>query len=75
MAALITLQQIAQAFTLFEADHGYLPSAKTKIPGASFPISYALRFSILATKNSARGYCLHHEWDSRVNAGFLDPMT
>ena len=75
LASRNNLQQIAQAFMLFEADHGYLPSTKTKIPGAKFPISWRVAIlPYLGYEELYKSYSLEHEWDSRINAGFLDSM-
>ncbi len=70
-----SMQNISLGFFQFESQHGYLPSASTKIPGAAHPVSW--RVAILPYVGQEKLYAqykLDEPWDSEHNKSLLANM-
>jgi len=66
------LTQLAVAFLLFEQDHGYLPSIKTKLPDAKYPVSWRVAIlPYLGEDERYRQYDLNQPWHSEHNKKLL----
>lgn len=73
--ARFNMQSISLGFFQFESQHGYLPSASTKIPGAAHPVSW--RVAILPYVGQEQLYAqykLDEPWDSEHNKSLLAKM-
>ncbi|MEL7499225.1 MAG: protein kinase [Planctomycetota bacterium] len=71
----LSMKSISLGFFQFEAKHGYLPSASTKIPGAAHPVSWRVAIlPYLGQKELYAQYKLDEPWDSEHNKTLLAKM-
>ncbi len=73
-ASVSNLRQIGMAIMFFEQEHGYLPSVKTKLPGAMHPVSWRVAILKYLDESLYEQYRLDQPWDSDHNKALIEKM-